>query len=491
MDPQQPTDPTLPGATFEPQTPAVPPSPQPPAAQPSFTPPMPPETPQPSQPPAPELNPSYTVPQPEAQPFTPQPVAPSTASVHPYTTPLTTTEAAPQPSAQPAPAFNQTSPVVGHFEQPSPIDHQALFQPDSYTAFGTHHKSKHRKRFSKALALVLIPLLLLGGGSAGAYFGVIMPNKPENVMAKAITNLLSDPDGIGSFSVSVNIQSKNPSMVDNNVVILTNGGVDGDNNVRADTRVEFSILKLTSSVIVRPQDKTLYVKINELPSLLQLVGGGQDLGPLKDLAQKLNQNWVRINVADLKDAGVLNNEQASSAEKCINAYADFFTNKKRRLQDAFLKAYNQHAFVGAKKAGSDVIENERTSKFEITIDDAKSTEFSKEVDSQLADVTKTFDQACGSTPQEVKQPTAAVDQAIEKDKTGPTYAWVSHDKRLKKIETKISGKESNTSVVVSFNDKAFDTSKPAKVTTLKELQSLIDQSKPYIPGSTGGGELTF
>src|SRR6266404_1301710 len=59
------------------------------------------------------------------------------------------------------------------------------------------------KRISKRplLILVLTPLLLLGG-SAAAYFGYVLPNKPANVWAKALTNTGKGYDKLSQYAQS-------------------------------------------------------------------------------------------------------------------------------------------------------------------------------------------------------------------------------------------------------------------------------------------------
>lgn len=153
------------------QQPITPTSPTPPQQQPQPFQPQEPVTPAPSVQPIQPVMP--------AQPVTPQPVAAAPAAPTPQVIGMTGQPLAQQPMPQPAPQVSGSQPKVV-------------------------------KKQRKAIKVILIALLgvgVLAGGSAAAYFGMVVPNKPENVLKVAVANSLA--------STSATINAKLEGKADN------------------------------------------------------------------------------------------------------------------------------------------------------------------------------------------------------------------------------------------------------------------------------------
>jgi hypothetical protein len=61
---------------------------------------------------------------------------------------------------------------------------------------------KKRFRLSKKVLAVFVVLLLIGGGSAAAYFGYVVPNKPENVWQTALVNTGKGYDKLANYATT-------------------------------------------------------------------------------------------------------------------------------------------------------------------------------------------------------------------------------------------------------------------------------------------------
>jgi hypothetical protein len=83
----------------------------------------------------------------------------------------------PQPTE---PTSYSTPPVTPATPQPSPI------APTVSTPSGRRFNFKRLKLGTLPLVAIIVALLL--GGSAAAYFGLVVPNKPENLWPKALSN---------------------------------------------------------------------------------------------------------------------------------------------------------------------------------------------------------------------------------------------------------------------------------------------------------------
>jgi hypothetical protein len=95
----------------------------------------------------------------------------------------------------PQSAVASPSPIIDY---PNPsLPPQAVIAPDM-------PKQKRRFRFKKQLAIVLVVMVALLGGSAAAYLGYYMPNKSQNILAQAVSNTLQQHQitSTGSFDIT-------------------------------------------------------------------------------------------------------------------------------------------------------------------------------------------------------------------------------------------------------------------------------------------------
>lgn len=368
------------------------------------------------------------------------------------------------PPEQPAqPVIN--TPVVGGF-----VDTDSSQRP----AFSSDSGKKMRLSFSlgkKLLIPLVIIIVLLGGGGAGAYYGYYLPNKPDNVMAKVFANLVNDANGPSAYDSTLIIKSKNPGAIFSSITVSLKGGTDENSNFRLDSQVEYSAFKFSGSVIGRLQDKTLYVKLNELPSLLAIASGFKNTATTK-LATKLNNNWVKISIPDLKDAGLITGAQADKANKCVDGVVDFITNKKKDVEAAAIDAYKLNKFLHATKAGPDSVNNVNVTKYNIAIDNTNLATFSKAMDTKLSDLTKSVDQACGVSNTASTTSSQSLDTQL-KDNPPTVVAYVSGSRRLQKLTVSASSSTISTDVVVTVDSQKVDTATPSNILTIKDLEQLI------------------
>jgi hypothetical protein len=74
--------------------------------------------------------------------------------------------------------------------------------PQVIPAGGAISKPPRGGFFKKLLVIALAAILLLAGGSAAAYFGYYVPNKPENIWSKALTNTGKGYDKLTQYTTS-------------------------------------------------------------------------------------------------------------------------------------------------------------------------------------------------------------------------------------------------------------------------------------------------
>ena len=195
-----------------------------------------------------------------------------------------------------------------------------------------------KKHFSlfKKLLILLMPLLLIGGSGVAAYFGMIVPNKPQNIWHKALTNmgtgtyklieygstLQKTTKGLsaeGSYSFSGSTNSKGTISMNSygqKGELKSNFGLDGS-NVNIDLR---SILADKATV------PDYYLRVSGLKLLNSHFGNF--LSDNESAVSSIDNQWILINRVYIKsrfglDTGGGNREKITSkdilgAEKAIN-----------------------------------------------------------------------------------------------------------------------------------------------------------------------------
>lgn len=327
---------------------------------------------------------------------------------------------------------------------------------------------KKRFRISRKWAFIITAaIVVLAGGGAAAYYGYYVPNKPNNVVYKAFANFVASNNKQRSFSFTDSTSNKGHASNNPFFNLAINGGMDADDNIRADAQVSMSVFKVTTSAIIRTHDKEMYLKVNELPSLLQLYG---DSPALNRLAQKLDNNWLRLNVNDLKEAGLINSKQADSANKCVDSLSDYITSQSNSLSNNLEFTYKSHPFANAEKIGSEVVDGVQTTKYSLKIDKTKASDFFKQLDASFSASAKTVDRDCGNSTD-----SQSSDQQLENSDISNLFVWVDSHKELKKVSATVSDKTSNSDITATFGNKRVDTAKPTNVLTIKDLQTELNQ----------------
>jgi hypothetical protein len=212
--------------------------------------------------------------------------------------------AAPENNTLPTTFAAPSSQQVGTMtpSQPSGMDPMM-----SASSMQVENEKKKGFKPSKKIALIaLVPLLLIGG-SAAAYFGYIVPNKPENVWKSALTNTGKGYDKLSSYATAKkNVQgvsAKGSFKISGSVAAdgTFNGMSDGKNgqltgNISAaGLKINYDLREIESP----GNSPDVYTKIDGIQGLGDLVGGyarllGGDSSQLTNALNGLNGQWYFI-----------------------------------------------------------------------------------------------------------------------------------------------------------------------------------------------------
>jgi len=252
------------------------------------------------------------------------------------------------------------------------------------------------------LAAVVAGLLVLVGGTAAAYYGAILPNKPENILKRAISNTAQETKT--KFEGKLNYESTDEKATVKAVNVTFKGEADTQaNKVGLTFDITASGAKLP--VELRSVDKSLFIKIGDLGSVKGLA---QTIAPeygliVDEVNKKVANQWIEIDETLLKQA---------KADCALNTSFALTQSDMELLQ----KRYQQVPFASIKSNTPDNVNGRSAIKYEISVDDNKGAEFIKGL--QELSVVKKIKE-CNQGKQ-VTDPT----KSLADNDTTPVTLWV-------------------------------------------------------------------
>ena len=373
-----------------------------------------------------------------------------------------------QSSSSPTPGPTTTNSEVNLSPPPPPVSPTAAPLPPT----PPKPKAANKKKLTLVGIIVAVVLLLLGA-SAAAYFGIVVPNKPENKLAAAFTNLASHDQM--TLSGRLDVQMKEADTEFKGVAIDYDAKVD----------LEKSLLGLAGNVGVsgtqfpyemRYIDQDLYFKVGGLDGIGDLLSGvpSEEAAFYSQLLSNINDQWYVVDRSFWQQAG------ASAA--CVADLSFALTNEDVEKIEA---AYKKYPLFSIKSTSSADVDGTPTTKYELEpASDEIADNFNKELES-LSVVKKVKD--CAEETGVSKDVSEAENNAKEAE--GTIYAYVTGDKQLKKIEINTDDDEMAVKMTINFDFKAVTVEKPEGAKPIQDI--LNDLYADLLPGATQlqGGSL--
>lgn len=237
----------------------------------------------------------------------------------------------------------------------------------------THNSSLKRVGKRSLLIFILAPLLLLGG-SAAAYFGYVVPNKPANVWAKALSNTGKGYDKLSQYAqsqfggTSKGVAIKGTYKISGAVAAdgSFEGSSDGDNG-------EFTASLSASGVKVNLDTRVIKSATNS-PDIYFKVDGIQGIGTLfggagsqyEKALNGINGNWYFIDHTLFdqyaKSANTSLQISQSDVKSVLNAIGD------ASKQNVFTSDESKMAFKVKQNVGKEKQDNRSVYHFKASVD---------------------------------------------------------------------------------------------------------------------------
>lgn len=349
-----------------------------------------------------------------------------------------------------------------------------LFTPDApQSQLGVPTpQAQFRKNKRKGIILgIVAAALFLLGGSAAAYYGVIVPNRPQNILRASLQKSLEQK----YVTATVDAEGK----TGNDPSYKISAVLKSDVAAKA-TALD---LKLTVSGFVFPVEgrlvnDTAYVKVGDISSLLKTIGSLDPslLSLAQQFSKQISNQWISIDSTLVKDAGI---------DKCQQELN--LTQQDYKVLD---ELYKKHQFITIQNVSRDTVNNSPATKYELSIDDNTGADFVSGLNNLPA-----VKKANGCLQADTKQQTIG-DQDItnevkktlkDNDKT-PLTIWIDKKSKLiTKLETRSTEQDKKNGVTgsahVVLDYKKVTIEKPANAKSANDF--IADLAELYQSGFGG------
>jgi hypothetical protein len=320
--------------------------------------------------------------------------------------------------------------------------------------------SNGRFHLSRRVLTIIAAVVVLAGASAAAYVGVVVPNKPQNVLRNALINTIQARQSTvkGSFEGS-------SSGVAYKVADTMSQNSDAK---AADIKLDITVTGVTFPIEGRLADKNIYVKVGDLSTITSLLNAASpQAGDLaKSLSSKLSNQWIVIDSTLLKQAG---------ADCSLNVSWGITKADTKVLSDA----YSKHQFVVVKAAGSDVVNGKKVAKYNVTLDNDKSSAFGNDKSLDNLSLAKSLTKCDKSATH------SAVTAYKGNHKTTALTVWVDKgSKRIAKVAYQVNSGNSKGTLTGTFDYGNVSIQAP---TGAKPAVQVLSELETALGGSGGTG----
>jgi len=337
-----------------------------------------------------------------------------------------------------------------------------------------------RKKMLVAITGVLAGIVLLGGGIAAAYVGIVVPNKPENVLKTAIVNTAQEKQI--SLNGIADIKAADPTKPDadpaTKITFSTKSNAD---KKQAEATIKITMSGVDFPLDARYIDGNMYVKLGDLKTVMSLISSyaGEALGfnsseldPLiANVSNLVSNQWIEF------DSTLLNTAGAS----CVTDANVTLTDQDVQLLE---DQYIANPFAKITSHSKDTVNGKAATKFEISVNDNKAAQYLGNKKLQDLSFMKTL-KKCQAFGKDIDQNT----ESLADGDTTPLTIWVDKDtKRISKIashSTKQDADKSNMQATIesTINYGNVSVQKPDNTKPAMQIWSELQQEFTKVFGN--------
>ncbi len=375
---------------------------------------------------------------------------------------------------QSAPNVEQQPVPVG----PYPAPESPPVQPPSSVVSQVNPLPK-RKKMKLFIILVLLAIVVVSGGALAATY-VYMNNKPEKVLADALSNTINDTlEGKPTTTLgSVVFESKGAQAA--KVTVKFDSKISGENSsASADATVAYEgktySLKTSTAVF---GDSEYYFKIENLKKTVGSIVTAQPaigtyVAPMDPIITKLDNNWVKVTKEDLKQ---FSGTGEQDFDKCTEAVKNLKISTPDQKQ--LKKLFKENQFiVASENLKIEAIEGEKSFHYKLDFNNAAAEKFAKQVIAMES--FKTIKADCEINEKQIEEGFKQAKDSSKSSKIKPVIElWVGKASRR---PTKLRVSAHDKDVTLDFNTQVklgasgVDIQKPSSFITVNELKTEFEK----------------
>lgn len=342
----------------------------------------------------------------------------------------------------------------------------------------TPSATKKSKSKLKLLLLAVVAILVIAGASAGAYFGVILPNKPEAKVFQGFMHLADQTKLMTKGRIDVE-NKKSSSAVKAVAIDYT---MQGDSEAKAfDLSTKIGVMGITIPMDMRYIEEDMYIKVSGLESLIKVASSGSpnsldDSPEAKQIINEIDDKWFVINRSLIQE----------STEASCTASVDL------KLTDEDLKkieeAYRKNPLFSVKSQSEADVDGTKTTKFELDpTDEESANNFGKEIESIT--IIENLKKCLGES--NLTDSADSTSAATTGESKPQLFVYLTDDKQIKKLEILSDEDEMKMSFTAIFDYGNVTIQKPEDAKPLQDLLTMLmgDSAMPGMTNSSSGAGL--
>lgn len=396
-----------------------------------------------------------------------------------------------QPSQQSPNGLPQrqfTEPVAPSQPQPQPQPTGPAFMPAQPSQQLPPQPAASKKSKLPLIIIAAVVLLTVLAGGAFAMYSSLN-NKPEKVLADALSNtasdVLSDKPTTAVGSLSFESKAETPLKVTLNFDAKASGS-NSSGSLDASVTLAGQVYKLKTSV-AGFGDSEYYFKIENLKQTVASIKNTQPefatyTQYIDPLVNKLDNQWIKVTKDDLKQ---LSGVSETSVDKCSAALSNIKLSKgdQKKLKSLFK---NNQFIVASEKLTTEKVADEDSFHYKLDFNNKAAVSFAKQV--VALDSFKTLKADCDISDSKIDDSL----KADTTDKTGDVKPvvelWVSKSTR-RPTKFRVSGQDKDMTLDFSsqfkFNATNITIDKPSNAESINDLKADFEK---ILPSSTSNLE---
>lgn len=379
------------------------------------------------------------------------------------------------------PANPEHTPSVLNTGSQPHVFHAAESGPATVTSAAVAKPPRTKRRILLIALLTLLTFLIVGAVGAYAYY-TIQNNKPEKVLADALSNTMTDlldrkpSSAIGSVKYEFKGEDEGTISLD------FSSKVAGD-NYQQEATMKIKMGEIDASFkgsMIGIGTEEAYVKFDDLQKTLDQLHKSQPeyktlTQSYEPIIKKIDGRWIKIDKDSLVDYGFAESEE--EVDKCSAAFTNLRISKddQKQLKEAFLS--NQFA-IASEKLPKESIDGESSYHYKLDFNEERSIQFVKSI-IELESF-KALKADCDLKPEDYDKQIEDLKKSAESqtEKVKPVIElWVG-SKTRRPTKLKVSTQDSTLTMefvaTIKINGSSIQVEAPEESLSIQELKSDFD-----------------